>query len=469
MPNDLFLMLENDTHLKPLLKYYLGEYVPAIAAKQELDEQDWECIEAPDGSISGFRLDVVAGWRSGAKNIRDGYLRTLAHCLKKGLNPPAINVVSIINHGQVHWTSSVASIKLENDFIESLRSELFDVDLSQMSIQHIVNKLNEIFYPELYNQYGADKAGIEIEDKLKLFGVQSVDIKHYDSHNGDPTKRKGHYYKNYKNATRALIVENPPKVTIEAASSKQQKGNTCGDNALWNGFVAGVLRLSPGDKNNQMGSHKLRAFSEYQVEALKPTALESDQEKVAILISKFEQLIHEAKRAFVNKTKPAGAKQESSNKASKPLPTQESKPKRYPILAIQRAPHPTQPTSLAAENWSHVVKYLKGKIESVDILEEYQKLHEKKYFNIFKQTKEGKIREIQDDIASKINTMDKIKDPDKLLKAVSELQDIINMHKKGLSQKRSSLYPVLLKLEKILQNEEQRITELKAKKLTPKR
>lgn len=259
MPYDINTMLENDTHLRPLLEYYLQTFNPDLATKSAIDEEDWEYLPAPDGSISGFRLDVVAGGRSGAMNIRDGYLRALAHCLKNGSSPPSINIISIINHEQIHWTSSVAEIQISPNFIEQAKQFFQGSELKMLSINEIVNRLNAAYHPK--------KTAYQIEDDLHLIGAAKIVVKHYDSHNADPKKHKGPYYAAYKKSLKPLIDSNP-RSSLEATKCKQQQGNTCGDNSLWNGFTAGVLKLSPEEELFQMDSSSLRTFSEHQVSDL---------------------------------------------------------------------------------------------------------------------------------------------------------------------------------------------------------
>lgn len=294
MAKNMGLMLANDLHLKPLLHIMLGEIDPKYAQKNKMIQEDWEyqedleyqeaweyqedleCIECPDGSVTGFRLDVVAGGRAGGINIRDGYIRALAHSLKQGLRPPSIKVVSIINHNQIHWTSSVAEIKVNPDFYESLEAALMGEDVKGMSIQAIVNQLNKALHPELAS-LDDDAAGHKIDADMRLFGTKKVSIKHYDSHNANPKESIGGYYPTYKKSVDALLNANKEiDITIEPAPCKQQKGNTCGDNSLWNGFMGGVLGLSPEEEYVQMESEALRAFAEHNLENLRENALDGD-------------------------------------------------------------------------------------------------------------------------------------------------------------------------------------------------
>ncbi len=271
MANDMGLMLANDTHLKPLLHILLGEYDPKLAQKDQLDQEDWEYIESPDGSVASFRLDVVAGGRAGGINIIDGYIRTLAHCLKQGKMPPTIKVISIINHSQVHWTSSIAEIQVDPDFYQIIQSAFVGQDLNKMSIQGIVN--------QIYQQLHPDQDAHQIDDHvdMKLYGAKKATIKHYDSHNANPKRNVGAYYYAYMETLDLLLnANNDIGMSIQPAPCKQQKGNTCGDNSLWNGYMGGVLGLSPEEEYAQMDSEALRAFAEHNLEDLRGDALDSD-------------------------------------------------------------------------------------------------------------------------------------------------------------------------------------------------
>ncbi len=268
MANDMGKMLRNDKHLKPLLHILLGEFDPKLAQKKELEQEDWECIQSPDGSVTGVRLDVVAGGRAGGINIRDGYVRALAHCLKQGLRPPNIRIVSIINHPG-HWTSSVTEIQVNPDFYESLEAILAGQSLKEMPVHEIVNHINAALHP--------DQDAHQIDDDMRLFGANKVTIKHYDSHNANPKKYVGGFYAAYKKSVDALLNANKEiDITIEPAPCKQQEGNTCGDNSVWNGFMGGVLGLSPEQEFVQMESEALRTFSEHNIEKLRKKALDSD-------------------------------------------------------------------------------------------------------------------------------------------------------------------------------------------------
>lgn len=261
MPFDMGIMLTNDEHLKPLLHYYLGLLNPALATKRELDEEDWEYIPMPNGQVASYRLDVVAGGRSGSLNIRDAYLNALAHCLKNGTTPSTIQIVSIINHSQAHWTCSVTEIQIEPDFIANLKTKLVGEDIESMPVFRIVNLLNKSLHPTQTPQ--------QIENDLTLFGTRQLTISHYDSHNPDPERFVGSYYQNYRKTLDGLVAANRDKtIHIKPKKCKGQKGNTCGDNSLWNGFMAGVLGFKPKEEFVQVDSEALRAFSEQQLPKL---------------------------------------------------------------------------------------------------------------------------------------------------------------------------------------------------------
>lgn len=269
MPFNMGMMLTNDEHIKPLLHYYLGELKPQLASKAALNEADWEYVQSPDNNIASFRLDVVAGGRSGSMNIRDGYLRALALCLQNDTTPDRIRIVSIINHHQLHWTCSVTKIDIDPDFIDKLKTALKDHDIKNMPTFRVVNLINAFLHP--------GKSGAQVEDNLVLFGTNKVNILHYDSHNPDPKRYIGSYYETYRKTLDGLIQANPDKaITVAPAKCKGQKGNTCGDNSLWNGFMAGVLALNPQEEFVQVDSTALRALSEHQAPALKRVALGKD-------------------------------------------------------------------------------------------------------------------------------------------------------------------------------------------------
>src|SRR5437868_7669624 len=114
-------MLENDTHLKPLLYYYIKTYDTSLPSFKKFDSQTWEYINTPEGCVASFRIDVIARGRAGSYNICDGYFKTLAYGIKKGEIPPTIKIISIINHFQSHWTSSVAEITVDHDFFKEIQ------------------------------------------------------------------------------------------------------------------------------------------------------------------------------------------------------------------------------------------------------------------------------------------------------------------------------------------------------------
>ncbi len=262
MATDLSLMLNHDMHLKTLLKYYLGTVEPTIKENLILEQDDWEYVHNPDNTVSTFRDGVVTGGRSGAINIRDGYLRALAHALKKEESPSHIRVISIINHLEVHWTTSVTEIELEPEFINTLNQIFIADKIQNLSINDIINKINDSLHPESSRDL--------IENSMEIFGAKSISIEHYDSHNANPTTPDtiGHYYSNYELSLEEFLEVNKTIARITPKKCKQQKGNTCGDNSLWNGFVAGVLGLPVGNDEFQMDSEHLRAFSEYMLEDL---------------------------------------------------------------------------------------------------------------------------------------------------------------------------------------------------------
>tara|TARA_R110002110_G_scaffold166602_1_gene367244 strand:+ start:33346 stop:34050 length:705 start_codon:yes stop_codon:yes gene_type:complete len=217
MANDLSIMLNHDQHLKNLLKYYLGMLDPNIGQKHSLQQSDWEYITNPDGSVSTFRDGVVADKRSGSFNIRDGYTRALAHALKRGESPNEIRVISIINHSQSHWTSSVTNIELDSEFIDNLKLYFTAQELKDLSIPELVNRINQNLH--------SSQTPAQIEENLNIIGAKNILIEHYDSHNPNPKppEQVGNYYKNYKATLNSLIEQNPDMVQIVPKACKNKK------------------------------------------------------------------------------------------------------------------------------------------------------------------------------------------------------------------------------------------------------
>lgn len=281
MPNTKTL-LENHEHIIPLLQLYLGSYNPEIALKRRItveeieqgyfdyndvfSEQDYEGILCPDGAVCGFRTDVNAvDSTKGAKNkaasdnIREGFWLAVAHCLKNNLNPPEIRIVSIINHSQGHWTTSVTTFNLDDDYLAKFREILVPLGIQDLPTFEVINMMNNC----------VEKVNIREDNKIVGIGNSSVqvNIDHYDSFY--PNTKNAGYFKNYKKSIQDFINKNRHlKLNLREKSCNLQAGMTCGDNSVWNGFNLGVLGLSSTDPAYTIHHNAdLRAYTEHNVDS----------------------------------------------------------------------------------------------------------------------------------------------------------------------------------------------------------
>lgn len=250
-------MLDNE-QLLALVKDYLSSLDADVGKKSELDEDDYDCIQAPDGARVGFKFDVLAKNSAGGVNIADGYWRIIAKMLMEDTKEPPekIKIVSLINHDNIHWTCSVTEIELDSAWYKQLREE-FDNFKAALDDDATVNDVRNLL------SYFACIRPVNNFEDLNLVGTTQIKINHYDTH--FPGKPNGGYFQDYQSSVTTLIDANnleKRKVSIQPKNCAQQKGNTCGDYAAYNGFVNGVLGLDIGNPEFQANPTNLRVNSE---------------------------------------------------------------------------------------------------------------------------------------------------------------------------------------------------------------
>lgn len=271
MPN-LDFFLENDKHLMPLLCAYLSYLNPALknkvrATEEDLfknstltlsedavfGEEDYSCIQNPDGSISAFRMDVYAQKEAGGNNIRDGYWRTIASALKANLSPHTLRILSIITDGKnSHWTTSVTEITLEEDLFFFLQAQFTQRTLRTLTLSQLETAIDNVLKKEKKITKGLSEN--------KLWGARSITLFHYDSLYPN---LPGDYFYTYRRTLAHWIKDNQKAckpITVLPGRCQKQKGSTCGDHTLYNAFMAGVLGLNPFPS---LDSKALRAYSEW--------------------------------------------------------------------------------------------------------------------------------------------------------------------------------------------------------------
>lgn len=281
MANDLNLKLENFEHIFPLMKNYIGYIDPMVNEVDHFDDMLYSFVKAGDGRFCAFKPDVLPNGNAAAFNIKDGYWNAFARALQSNVLPlNEIDVISIINHDNAHWTSSVAKMQLSDEPYASVKNALYEKydenTISKMSLNQIKNFIGEVL-------------GYNIHESLQLSGVHSIRVEHYDSFNsvGD---EKSHCFNTYRTSLNALFNENNNiKSSILARPCKAQQGYTCGDHALYNGYVAGVLDKDLGKEENQVGSQALRAYTEAKVNTLK--SLDEDKHEVLQVENKIKEML----------------------------------------------------------------------------------------------------------------------------------------------------------------------------------
>ena len=289
--------LENDRHFLPLLKWYLQHVDESIASVTQLDDRDYEYIKNPDDTVTGIRPDVVCQRQSGGQNISEGYWRAFAQSLARDSEmPEKIRVISFINHDNEHWTCSVSEFTLDSEFYQQLRDALRQ-EYSQIEIA----ALRTIDLQNFINAYFKSKdLDIDIIHSQKIRGATEAAIHHYDSHN--PGSAKGGYYLAYLETLNVLVAENMdegPSIFVDSKDCKKQVGNTCGDSTLYNGYIAGILGLDPGLKENQIASEALRAFAEDHVSVL--TSSPKDKPQAQSVVQFVAKVTHKAKQVDVDR------------------------------------------------------------------------------------------------------------------------------------------------------------------------
>lgn len=305
MPNILRL-LENERQLMPLLKDYVSYIDPKVKEKSIYTEEDmindvvrdsalyfgdehYRCLESPDGSVSSFKMDVLSDKQSGSHAIKDAYWSALADCLQKGITPSSIRVISIISDAGsdsqgTHWTTSVATLPIDPSIFDFFKKEISDEILKgSTDINNDIDGKKENTFQKLLNEmkaalqktYGNEG---DIVNNDRLFGVTGIEISHYDSHM--PGNPNGNYFDKYKKTLQNLINSNQDIVSVQSKNCKTQIGNTCGDNALYNGFLAGVLGLDPGNEKFQIDSMSLRTHTNNVVQRKQEGNLDEVEEKI---------------------------------------------------------------------------------------------------------------------------------------------------------------------------------------------
>lgn len=289
--------LENDRHLLPLLKWYLQHVDERIASVNQLDDSNYEYIKNLDDSVAGIRPDVVCQRQAGGQNISEGYWRAFAQSLVRDSQmPEKIRIISFINHSNVHWTCSVSEFALDPIFYQQLKDALH-----QKYSQTEIAALRTIDLQNFINAYLKSKGlNIDIIHNQKIKGATEITIHHYDSHN--PGNAKGGCYLNYLETLNVLVAENideGPSISVESKDCKKQVGNTCGDSTLYNGYIAGILGLDPGVKENQIASESLRAFAEDHVSVLKSST--KDKPQAQSVVQFVAKITHKAKQLEVDR------------------------------------------------------------------------------------------------------------------------------------------------------------------------
>ena len=275
---DINYLLENDTHLIPLLKQYLSLINPELASSKSFIDEDYTCLPSAMKGQTTYRMDVLPTESAVAYNITQGYWDTVAHALKKGLESQElslINIALIINHSNVHWTSAVASIEINEKFYAQLANEFKSVfngrNLDQLSIIEIKRFINSQVSQNIF------------EDN-EIYGIDDLYCVHYDSH--QPGLEVGQYYQAFKGAFRRLKVadyqSSSPQVQIESGECARQTGMTCGDHALFNAFISGSLFLDP--HRVDYNSDQLRNFTDF----INGKKLNHQEEKI---LNQFERML----------------------------------------------------------------------------------------------------------------------------------------------------------------------------------
>lgn len=179
-----------------------------------------------------FLLNGPFAPHAGPESIHSGYWDTVAASLIAGNNLETVRVVSLINHGNAHWTSSVTTINVNQAWLQQKREQF---DAAREALQH-----EDSMY---YRRRVTERLQTPETAEFLLEGATASRTQHYDSlaPNGG-----GGYYQRYRDNMQLFIGANGAiHAGIETGNCHRQAGLTCADHTMFNTFVRSVLGREP--------------------------------------------------------------------------------------------------------------------------------------------------------------------------------------------------------------------------------
>lgn len=285
-----------DTAPEPIPEdFFLFEQIAGIDEvkinPEYFNHNHYECIKVHNNNdLFTLIPEVVVNLRGDANissSIKDGYWRTIAKALLKGIkNIDKIKVGITLNHNNIHWTSLMCVFAINNEWYKSLKQKfdaekpVKDYDANCLSYkQHVNVTLNFI-------NKNIPKIDIFDEHTPKLIGVNDFEMTHYDSMGGDK-RRLTIFNEAVRTAVKHIKAIN--NAGLFKGRCGMQKGNTCGDHSVYNILITGLKDENP--KEQACDSTFLRNVTQYLLTPTQATPVEEQQQIASHFLGKTIQQI----------------------------------------------------------------------------------------------------------------------------------------------------------------------------------